>query len=402
MAASRDESPTWQPVSTGRRRSVLRSGAGVCAFLVMAIVLVACGGDGDPKVAAAGVQGASEITAEPVSSAGDNPFTAPAGKDRKGVKPPRGAASPGGGPASYRGGLPGLYGGTRDYATCDADKLIAFLEQNPDKAAAWAGVLGIQVTEIRRYVGRLTPVLLRTDTRVTNHGFVNGRATPIQSVLQAGTAVFVTRYGEPVIKCYCGNPLRPPIRYVTPTYVGPRWPGFSTTNITIINRNTTIIKTFTLYDPETGKTFGRLAGTSGEIDDTPIQIPLPPMMEPAPTPPPVEPQPSQPPPETTPAPATPEREMPRASFTPNPGRQGDNFTIAVFGFRPGAQVQVTLTRPDGVVEHYSIDIEGDSGGSYTFTATENAVTGTYNATVTNPSTGAQAHASVQVLPGAGP
>ena len=309
---------------------------------------------------------------------------------------------PGGGPATYRGGLPGLYGGTRNYATCDAEKLIVFLEQTPDKAAAWAGVIGIPVTGIRRYVNRLTPVLLRTDTRVTNHGYVNGRATTIQSVLEAGTAVFVTRYGEPVVKCYCGNPLGPPIRYATPTYVGPRWPAFQTTRITIINRNTTIINTFTLYDPATGKTFSRPAGTSGQLDDTPIRIPLPPVMVPPATPPPVQAQPSPAPPATTPSPAPPERENPAADFSPNPGQQGDTFTLAVSGFRPGAHVGVTLTRPDGVVEHYSIDIGQDSGGSYTFTGTDNAITGTYSAVATNPDTGAQAHASVQVLPKGGP
>src|SRR5438552_7589454 len=176
-----------------------RSAFAATAALAAAIALAACGGTA--KVASSGgVKGASEITAEPVSSAGNNPFTAPAGNDMSGVKPPPAAASTTGGPATYRGGLPGLYGGTRDYATCDAGKLINFLEHEPSKAAAWAGVLGIQVTRIRTYVHHLTPVLLRTDTRVTNHGYVNGQATVIQSVLEAGTAVFVNRYGDPVVK----------------------------------------------------------------------------------------------------------------------------------------------------------------------------------------------------------
>src|SRR5436189_5377898 len=181
----------------------------VVALLAAAsLVLAACGG-GSTSKQASGVKGASEIAAEPISSAGNNPFTASAGHDMSGVRPPPKAVSTSG-PATYRGGLPGLYGGTRDYASCDAGKLINFLEHEPSKAAAWAGVLGIQVTKIRSYVHHLTPVLLRTDTRVTNHGYVNGRATVIQSVLQAGTAVFVNRYGEPAVKCYCGNPLTPP------------------------------------------------------------------------------------------------------------------------------------------------------------------------------------------------
>src|SRR3954447_6444901 len=146
--------------------------AGCVVALAAAGSLGACGGGSNAKTTA-GVKGASEITAEPVSSAGSNPFTAPAGKDKPGVKPPQKATSATG-PATYRGSLPGLYGGTRDYATCDAHKLTNFLEHEPSKATAWAGVVGIPVRRIRTYVNHLTPVLLRTDTRVTNHGYVNG------------------------------------------------------------------------------------------------------------------------------------------------------------------------------------------------------------------------------------
>ena len=48
-----------------------------------------------------------------------------------------------------------------------AEGSVFFLEQNPNKAAAWATTLGIQTTQIRDYVSGLTAVLLRTDTRVT-------------------------------------------------------------------------------------------------------------------------------------------------------------------------------------------------------------------------------------------
>jgi hypothetical protein len=378
----------------------------LCALAATAVALASCGGSDTPKKAAAtGVAGPSEIMAEPVSSAGANPFTDPTGKDMTGVEPPAGVAGNGGGPPTYRGSLPGLYGGTRNYATCDAEKLIVFLEANPDKAAAWSSTLGIRPDQIRRYVHRLTPVLLRTDTRVTNHGFVNGRANAIQSVLEAGTAVFVTRYGEPVVKCYCGNPLTPPILYQAPVYVGPRWPRFQTRYITIIERTTTIIETFRLYDPDTGKVFTRPAGTSGAGDLPGSQslpdpmLPVPPTDTPPATPPPV-----QAPPETTPqpAPSQPQQEDPRAAFSPNPGEQGDTFTLVVGGFAPGANLDVTLTRPDGNVEHYAIPVESDGEGRYVFTNTQNVVTGTYNASVKNPATGAEAHASLQVLPRAGP
>jgi hypothetical protein len=371
------------------------------------MALVSCGDSGDPKPVAAtgGVTGPSEIVAEPVSSAGENPFTEPAGKDVPDLDPPAGAVRPSGGPPRYRGNLPGLYGGTRDYATCDAQQLVAFLEANPDKALAWSATLGIRPDQIRRYVNRLTPVLLRTDTRVTNHGFANGRATSLQSVLQAGTAVFVTRYGEPVVKCYCGNPLTPPILYEAPVYVGPRWPRFEVRHITIIERTTRIIDTFVLFDPDTGKTFTRPAGTDGALD-IPAGSELPEPMAPAP---PTEPPPTQPPPQAPPAqpappettPAQPPQEQPAANFSPNPGRQGDTFTLAAYGFSPGARLEVILTRPDGGVEHYSIAVGGDGGGSHVFAADPTVITGTYNAVVRNPGTGAEAHASVQVLPSGG-
>ena len=56
----------------------------------------------------------------------------------------------------------------------------------------------------------LTPVVLRADTRVTNHGFRDGSATSFQSVLQAGTAVLVDDHGAPRVRCACGNPLKAP------------------------------------------------------------------------------------------------------------------------------------------------------------------------------------------------
>jgi uncharacterized protein DUF6777 len=356
---------------------------GVLLALLVA-ALASCGGSSGPK----GVKGGSEVAAEPVSHAGANPFTPAVGKDEGDVKPPSAAVSSGG-PSSYAGSLPGLYGGTRNYATCNAEKLIVFLERNPSKARAWADTLAISTSSIRSYVSDLTPVTLRTDTRVTNHGFVGGRANPIQAVLQAGTAVFVNSYGEPVIKCYCGNPLTPPVRYTEPVYVGPRWVDFAPSHITIINQSTTIIKNFTLYDLRSGKTFTRRAGTSGESDG-PLGGK----------------KPRRPPTTTTPSPDTPApsgtfHEAPTASFSPSVGKQGDNFTLSVAGFTPGAHLQVTLTRPDGVVEHYSIDVGSDARGSFSFTNTSNVVTGTYHATVANPDSGGEAQASVQVLSASG-
>jgi hypothetical protein len=110
------------------------------------------------------------------------------------------------------GSEPAVYGGSRDTQVCDVAALTAFLTDpaNADKAEAWAGVQGIEVGDIESYVSGLTAVRLRWDTRVTNHGFRDGEATPFQSLLQAGTAVLVDETGVPRVKCNCGNPLGEP------------------------------------------------------------------------------------------------------------------------------------------------------------------------------------------------
>ena len=103
----------------------------------------------------------------------------------------------------------GLYGGTGENS-CDVEKMIDFLMNNPDRAAAWAGVQGIAVDEIPDYLRSLTAVVLLENTLVINHGYSGGEATPFLAVLEAGTAVLVDDDGIPRARCACGNPLTPP------------------------------------------------------------------------------------------------------------------------------------------------------------------------------------------------
>jgi hypothetical protein len=214
---------------------------------------------------------ATQVQTEPISTASADPFApAPPTSPDASVPPVQPA-----GTVTVQGGHVGLYGGTLNVTTCDRNQLVIFLQQNPEKAAAWAGVVGISVSQIPTYVAGLTPVLLRSDTLVTNHGYANGQATVIPAVLQAGTAVLVDNKGEPVTKCYCGNPLSPPVFYspaYTPKYYGPVWQGFTPTSITIVQNNITIIDTFTLVDPQTKQPFNRPAGTDGS-QDTPTNPP---------------------------------------------------------------------------------------------------------------------------------
>jgi hypothetical protein len=203
---------------------------------------------------------AQDVSLEGVSTSGSNPFAPSVGTDEPDVTPPPKSGG------SYSGDLVGLYGGTLNVSSCDPQQLVTFLKQNPDKGNAWASTLGITFAQIPDYVAGLTPVILRSDTYVTNYGYSNGRATPIPAVLQAGTAVLVDKYGVPVTKCYCGNPLTKPPTYSKPVYQGTPWTKFTPGGITIINKSTTIIDIFVLVDPKTGEPFTRPPGSTGGSD----------------------------------------------------------------------------------------------------------------------------------------
>ena len=166
------------------------------------------------------------------------------------------------------GNTAGLYGGTLNKASCDREKQISFLQANPNKGAAFASVLGITPDQIPDYLRGLTPVVLRRDTRVTNHGFVDGTADAFQSVLQAGTAVLVDKHGIPRVRCMCGNPLTPPTAIEGEVrYQGQTWPGFALNRTIVVNNNLNInIDIFVLVDTMTGGWFDRPAGTDGTLD----------------------------------------------------------------------------------------------------------------------------------------
>lgn len=254
--------PQYPPPPPPRRRRVLWIpivGGVVILALLGALAFVLFG------------RGSGEIFLEPAASAGPDPFTSSvdtkvqAASTHLGNRPASSGGTTGG--ITKLGGEPGLYGGTRNRSSCDASQLIGFLQANPALGQAWAQVQGISVSDIPTYIGALTPVILRSDTRVTNHGFAQGRATPRQSVLEAGTAVLVDAFGVPRARCYCGNPLLQPAAVpVTPSYTGPRWPRFDPGGITVVVQNTTVITVVTLIDLDTGQLFDRPIGTRGEAD----------------------------------------------------------------------------------------------------------------------------------------
>jgi hypothetical protein len=182
---------------------------------------------------------------------------------------------------SLPGDQPGLYGGSQDVGVCDVDQLIEFLtdEENADKAEAWADVQGIDVDGIEDFILSLTPVRLRYDTRVTNHGFRDGRATPTQSILERGTAVLVDARGVPRVKCNCGNPLLEPVEVGggedygdDDLYTNPddQWDDYDPDLIIIVVEADDDIDDYILIDIFDGTPYSRPAGSNGD-DDAPLE-----------------------------------------------------------------------------------------------------------------------------------
>jgi hypothetical protein len=238
-----------------RRRPVLP----VVALVILAVLVALLGG----FLVARQLQAPTEVALEPVATTGADPFMPSVGTDSPAVRP---VANAGG---RYSGGTPGLYGGTGDNAVCDRTQLSRYLGQHPDKAAGWAAVLGLRGSssaDVASYVAGLTPVLLRTDTFVTNHGWSGGAVTSFPAVLQAGSAVLVDGRGVAVTRCFCGNPLSAPMSFGAVSYVGPRWVSFSATSVTVIVRNVTVENHYTLVDVHTGRGRERPAGTAGDHD----------------------------------------------------------------------------------------------------------------------------------------
>ena len=160
------------------------------------------------------------------SDTGQDPFTTVA--DVQGSKVVR--FTPSSGTTNPNSSEP--FGGSGSLHVCDREKLVDFLLSHPRQRQVWADVESIDDDEdsVSRYIRSLTPVTLTFDTRVTNHMYLNGKAIPFQSILAAGTAVLVDKYGRPVVRCKCGNPLLPPKNYprinchhCPPHYKPPKW-----------------------------------------------------------------------------------------------------------------------------------------------------------------------------------
>jgi hypothetical protein len=196
-------------VSTQRERNPWRTGV----IAVLALLLL--GGVAVAGVLVLGGDKASGQTIEfqQADETGANPFT-PA-TDVAGDTSVETAPPAAGGTSAEPSSGAGTFGGSGSNTVCDREKLIRELLARPDRMRAWAGVLGVDPTPkaVKRYIRSLRPVTLTRDTQVTNHAYRNGQIVSFQSILEAGTAVLVDKYGKPVARCRCGNPLTEPVFY---------------------------------------------------------------------------------------------------------------------------------------------------------------------------------------------
>ncbi|MFJ9008271.1 DUF6777 domain-containing protein [Streptomyces canus] len=236
----------------------------VVAAVILAVVFTR------PDGGSTSAGGDGEVFLQAAAKTGPDPFTESTAKDSSAPPvsaSPTDTSEPANAVRGVDGGAPGLYGGTRNVSSCDVEEQVKALQADPSKNSAFASVAGVQPTGVPAYLRSLTPVQLRMDTRVTNHGYRDGAATSYQAVLQAGTAVLVDSHGVPRTRCACGNPLTPPVaQQATPKPTGDTWPSYHPSNVVVVAPSTTVINIFVIYDPDHHDWIARHRGDTGGKD----------------------------------------------------------------------------------------------------------------------------------------
>nr|WP_245234722.1 DUF6777 domain-containing protein [Streptomyces flavochromogenes] len=229
--------------------------------------------------------GGGEVFLQNAAASGPDPFTRSTARSGATTAspaslPPRTASAT----PEVSGSTPGLYGGTQSVASCDVEQQVRYLSEEPAKNTAFASTLGIQANQVPGYLRSLTPLQLRADTRVTNHGYKNGAATTYQSVLQSGTAVLVDNRGVPRVRCACGNPLTPPVAQKSPKTTGTPWQGYNASQVVVVAPSVTVVNVFVVYDPNDDSWFARQHGDHGKNDKPTPPPPPPPTKSPSTSP----------------------------------------------------------------------------------------------------------------------
>ncbi|WP_406864458.1 DUF6777 domain-containing protein [Streptomyces sp. HUAS MG47] len=291
-----------------------------------------------------------DVLLQPVADEGPDPFTPSTASAVP--APPPGTPEPSPTASAQvlheiTGSTPGLYGGTRSESSCDVERQVSFLTDEPARARAFAEGAGINEDNLADWLRELTPVVLRADTRVTNHGYRAGAPTSFQSVLQAGTAVLVDRYGTPRVRCACGNPLRSPLRTPGAKHTGKPWPAYHPDRVVVVQPTTTVITSLVIVDVENDTWIERRTGTDGDQDREPTVVPP---CDPAdcalvPVPPEPRPEASQDTTSPPPSPATPSAPLPDTPDTPDTPETSD--VPVPPDAPPGVPEDVLPTVPEG-------------------------------------------------------
>ncbi|MER6447282.1 DUF6777 domain-containing protein [Streptomyces venezuelae] len=258
---------------TPRQTSRRHAPAGTALFALLGLLAAACGGSPEQPAGAPGAE-SQEVYLQPVASAGPDPFTASsATAESAPVQPP--LPNPTGqGIRTVNAATPGLYGGTQRLGSCDVEQQVRFLTDDEAKAQAFAEASNIEVAKIPDFLRGLTPVVLRADTRVTNHAFRDGSADGFQSVLQAGTAVLVDEHGMPRVRCGCGNPLASPrTAKGSPVHKGDPWSGYQANQVVVIEPTTHVINSLVIVNIADNTWIERKRGDDGAQDRPPKALP---------------------------------------------------------------------------------------------------------------------------------
>ncbi|MFB7462992.1 DUF6777 domain-containing protein [Streptomyces sp. NPDC056224] len=247
--------------------------AGAALFAALGLFAAACGGSEEPREGAAGSE-SQEVHLQPVAAAGPAPFTATSATSESAPVQPPLPNRTGQGIRTVNAATPGLYGGTDGLGSCDVEQQVRYLTADNAKARAFAQASDIEQARIPDFLRGLTPVVLRADTRVTSHGFRDGRADSFQAVLQAGTAVLVDEHGMPRVRCACGNPLLAPrAPKGSPVHKGDPWNGYQPNQVVVIEPTTHVINNLVIVNIADNTWIERRRGDDGAQDRPPRLLP---------------------------------------------------------------------------------------------------------------------------------
>ncbi|MFD3570916.1 DUF6777 domain-containing protein [Streptomyces sp. NPDC058671] len=257
-------------------RTTPRAAPPALAALVASVLLAGCSsawegarGGAEPAAAAA-----HDVFLQPLAAQGPDPFTASTARTTaRSPSPPKQPDPDAERAREVTGSTPGLYGGTRAEGSCDVEQQVSFLAADQDRTRAFAEAAGIPETNVGDWLRGLTPVVLRADTRVTNHGYREGRADAFQAVLQTGTAVLVDQYGAPRVRCACGNPLRTPTAVPEGVHRGDPWDGFDPEHVIVVRPTTTVVTSLVIVDVVDRTWIERRTGSDGDEDRKPAVAP---------------------------------------------------------------------------------------------------------------------------------